>query len=168
MKGIILSAAVIALLIGAQSVYADTEYQLGFKRGVSDARIPTVGMTPILKAAADEIDKHPHAYFQGWMDGFCSIDDISSDADEFTFDCSRESTQDQLGQGFQHGVSDAYLDNANMSRLDWVNQPGNALVNQTESFGQGYAKGWCSIMGPDHGKETDNAVFDCEKRLSGP
>jgi hypothetical protein len=100
---IILSVIVVMLMIGAQTVYAETEYQLGFKRGVSDTRIPTIGMTTILKAAADEIDKHPHAYFQGWMDGFCSIDDMASDADEFTFDCSRESSQDQLGTGFQHG-----------------------------------------------------------------
>ena len=97
------------------------------------------------------------------MDGFCSIDDMASDADEFTFDCSRESSQDQLGTGFQHGVSDAYLDNANMSKLDWVDKLGNALANQTQYFSDGYVKGWCLIMGPNTGKETDGAVFDCEK-----
>jgi len=92
----IVSLIVVVLMIGAQTAYADTEYQAGFKRGVSDA----------------------------------------------------------------------YFDNANLSRLDWVNQPGNSLDNHSHNFGQGYVKGWCSIMGPDTGKETDNAVFDCEKRLS--
>ena len=48
---IILSLIVVMLMIGAQTVYAETEYQLGFKRGVSDTRIPTIGMTPILKAS---------------------------------------------------------------------------------------------------------------------
>ncbi len=162
MKLVLSVVAIVALMIGAQSAFALTEYQLGFKRGASDARIPSVGMTPILKAAMDVIVKHPHAFFQGWMDGFCSIDDMASDADEFTFDCSRESTQDQLGQGFQHGVSDAYLDNANMSKLDWVKQPDNALDNQTHSFSDGYIKGWCSIMRPNSGKETDTADFDCK------
>jgi hypothetical protein len=52
---------------------------------------------------------------------------------------------------------------ANMSKLDWVDQPGNALANQTQYFSDGYVKGWCLIMGPNHGKETDNAVFDCER-----
>ena len=171
---VLLGAVVVLLMIGAQSAFALTEYQQGFKRGANDANrdlsqgmgprtFTQEGATPILKAAMDEIVKHPHAYFQGWMDGFCSIQDMSSDADEFTFDCTRESTQDQLGLGFQHGVSDAYLDNANMSKSDWVHQPGNALDNQTHSFSDGYVKGWCSIMGPNTGKEIDNAVFDCER-----
>jgi hypothetical protein len=159
MKILLGSIAVLILLIGAQSAFALTEYQLGFKRGVNDAngdlsqgmgpRTATQdGMIPMLKAAMDEIVKHPHTYFQGWMDGFCTIQDIASDADEFTFDCSRESSQAQLGSGFQH---------ANMSKLDWVNQPGNALDNQTHSFSDGYIKGWCSL---DHLDLKINAELD--------
>jgi hypothetical protein len=91
---------------------------------------------------------------------------MSSDADEFTFDCSRESTQDQLGQGFQHGVSDAYLDNANMSKLDFIEQSGNAMVNQTQSFNNGYIYGWCTVMGVNHGKEIPAADFDCEDYIN--
>ena len=175
MKIVLGVLAVLVLMIGAQSAFALTEYQLGFKRGLSDAnadlsqgmapRTATQqGMIPTLKAAMDEIVKHPHAYFQGWMDGFCSIQDIASDADEFTFDCSRESSQDQLGLGFQHGVSDAYLDNANMSKLDYIHQPYSGFGNHTQYFNDGYVKGWCSVMGPNTGKETDNADFDCEER----
>jgi hypothetical protein len=164
----LVSIAVLVLMIGAPSVYAETEYQLGFKRGVSDARIPTVGMTPILKAAADEIDKHPHAYFQGWMDGFCSIDDNSSDADEFTFDCSRESSQDQLGSGFQHGVADGLLQKNIVCRSDgcdpvslYILQPGQGFANQTHSFVEGYVKGYCSIKDLG-GIDEDQASFDCQ------
>jgi hypothetical protein len=164
MKQIMLTIMVLILMIGAQTVRAESEYQLGFKRGVSDARIPTVGMTPILKSAYDEILKHPHAFFQGWMDGFCSISDMASDGDEFTFDCSRESSQDQLGSGFQHGVSDAYLDMRNMSKLDFIEKPYSGFGNQTQQFNHGYIQGWCSIMGPNTGKETDVAMFDCERK----
>ena len=65
--------------------------------------------------------------------------------------------------GFKHGVADAKLDNANMSKLDYVHQPGKALDNHTPQFADGYVKGWCSVMGPNTGKETDGTVFDCER-----
>jgi hypothetical protein len=65
--------------------------------------------------------------------------------------------------GFKHGVADAKLDNANMSRLDYVSQPGNGLDNHTPEFADGYVKGWCSIMGPNTGKEITDTVFDCER-----
>jgi hypothetical protein len=71
-------------MIGAQSAFALTEYQLGFKRGVSDATSNTT-----LKAAYDIIVKHPHAFYEGWLDGFCSLNpNTGSDSDEFTFSCS--------------------------------------------------------------------------------
>jgi len=47
------------------------------------------------------------------------------------FDCSQESSQAQLGSDFQHGVSDAYLDNANMSKLDYIHQPYSGFGNHT-------------------------------------
>ena len=65
--------------------------------------------------------------------------------------------------GYKHGVADANLDNANMSKLDYVSQPGNGLDNHTPEFADGYVKGWCSIMGPNTGKEIDDTVFDCER-----
>lgn len=65
--------------------------------------------------------------------------------------------------GFQHGVADAKLDNTNSSKLDYVQQPGKGLDNHTPEFANGYVKGWCSIMGPNTGKELDDTVFDCER-----
>jgi hypothetical protein len=54
MKAIIPSAIMACLLIGAQSVYAETEYQPGFKRGVSDGRTPQdQNLTPVLKASGN-------------------------------------------------------------------------------------------------------------------
>jgi hypothetical protein len=49
-----------------------------------------------------------------------------------------------------------------VSKLDFVNQPGNVLQNQTQNFSDGYVNGWCSIMGPNTGKETDDADFECK------
>jgi hypothetical protein len=64
---------------------------------------------------------------------------------------------------FRHGVADAKLDNTNTSKIDYVDQPGKGLDNHTPQFANGYVKGWCSIMGPNHGKELDDTVFDCER-----
>jgi hypothetical protein len=64
--------------------------------------------------------------------------------------------------GFKHGVADAKLDESNSTQQDYIEQPGNGMDNHTQQFNQGYVHGWCSITGPNHGKETDAAVFDCE------
>ena len=37
------------------------------------------------------------------------------------------------------------------------------MDHHTQQFNDGYVHGWCSITGPNHGKETDAAVFDCER-----
>jgi hypothetical protein len=50
-----------------------------------------------------------------------------------------------------------------MNELDYVSQPGKGLDNHTPEFANGYVKGWCSIMGPNHGKEITDTVFDCER-----
>ncbi|MGC2382057.1 MAG: hypothetical protein WA631_02980, partial [Nitrososphaeraceae archaeon] len=47
----------------------------------------------------------------------------------------------------------------------YIEQPGNGAANHTQQFNDGYAKGWCSIMGPNSGKETDAADFECEMVL---
>jgi len=65
--------------------------------------------------------------------------------------------------GFRHGMTDAKLDEANSNQQDYIEQPGNGFVNHTQQFNHGYVQGWCSITGPNHGKETDAAVFDCER-----
>ena len=97
MKTIILSAIVICLVIGAQSVHAESEYDLGLKRGLSDAKIHDNSFdipTPTLKAAKAEIDKHPPSFYQGWLDGFCSITHhyvIYSAV--INFDCSIDTSQ---------------------------------------------------------------------------
>jgi hypothetical protein len=65
--------------------------------------------------------------------------------------------------GFKHGVVDARLDSSNQSAHDYVHQPGNGLDNHTPQFANGYVKGWCSIMGPNTGKEITDTVFDCER-----
>jgi len=96
---IILSVIVVMLLIGAQNVYAETEYQLGFKRGVSDLN-PNSNRT--LKVIYYEILKHPYAFYQGWIDGFCHDNPhTGSDADEFTFDCSTDTSQAKSNSGGQ-------------------------------------------------------------------
>ena len=85
MKVVLGAVVVLVLMIGAQSAFALTEYQLGFKRGVYD----TTSNTP-LKVAHDVIVEHGHAFYQGWLDGNCGYNQTAggSDADEFTFDCS--------------------------------------------------------------------------------
>lgn len=97
MRVIILIAVVICLTIGAQSVHAETEYQAGFKRGVSDAKIHDNSFdipTPTLKAAKAEIDEHPPTFYQGWLDGFCNMTQhyvIYSAV--INFDCSIDTSQ---------------------------------------------------------------------------
>jgi len=64
MKAIV-SLIVLVLMIGAQSAYADREYQAGFNRGVSDSNTykNSAGMgPPVLNATIDEIAKHPSSF----------------------------------------------------------------------------------------------------------
>ena len=95
MKAIILVIA-ICLMVCAQTVSAESEYNLGYKRGLSDAKAHAgsgLVVSPALKAAKNEIDKHPHAFYQGWLDGFCSITHMVISSEEFTFDCSIDTSQ---------------------------------------------------------------------------
>lgn len=43
--------------------------------------------------------------------------------------------------------------------------PGKGLAHHIQPLDDDYAKGWCSIMGPNSGKETDDADFECEMVL---
>jgi hypothetical protein len=69
----------------------------------------------------------------------------------------------EFESGFRHGTSDGKLDEANSNKQDYIEQPGNGMDHHTQQFNHGYVEGWCSITGPNHGKETDAAVFDCER-----
>jgi hypothetical protein len=96
MKQLMLVVLVLVLMIGAQTVRAESEYDLGFKRGLSDANAHDHRgvVTPSLKAAKDEIVKHPPAFYRGWLDGFCSITQhyvIHSAV--INFDCSIDTSQ---------------------------------------------------------------------------
>jgi hypothetical protein len=104
-KKIFLSLIAICLMIGAQSVYVKSEYQLGFDRGVFDAKscFPWSVLTP----TGNIFDKHPQTFWDGWFAGFCSIGPMASDEDRLTFDCSYESS---YKSGFSHGVADATLE----------------------------------------------------------
>jgi hypothetical protein len=68
--------------------------------------------------------------------------------------------------GFGHGMSDAKLLQADDNAKTYVDGPGKGLPHHTQEFKDGYAKGWCSVMGSNSGTETDNADFECEKVLS--
>jgi len=86
MKTIILSLIIICLTIGAPTIYAETAYQAGFKerQRFSDDELSD----KTLKAELDIIIQHPHAFYQGWIDSYCSLNpNAASDSDEFTFIC---------------------------------------------------------------------------------
>ena len=103
---------------------------------------------------------------------------MASDADEFTFDCSTDTSQAK--SGFSHGVADGKLDstvncadpNAPHPCPDlYILRPGKGFANQTTQFVNGYIKGWCSVMGPSSGVEANDdiltaASFDCDRGLS--
>ena len=66
-------------------------------------------------------------------------------------------------------MDDAFLITANRTSGVYVDEPGNGLPHHnhhTQEFNNGYAKGWCSVMGRDTETETDNADFACEMVLS--
>jgi hypothetical protein len=61
--------------------------------------------------------------------------------------------------GFEHGVHDAFLTNQNLTT--YISEPGHGMENHTQVFNDGYSKGWCSVMGGNHGIEEPYAEFDC-------
>jgi hypothetical protein len=61
--------------------------------------------------------------------------------------------------GFEHGVHDAFLTNQNLTT--YISQPGHGMGHHTQVFNDRYQKGWCSVMGLDHGIEEPYAEFDC-------
>jgi hypothetical protein len=61
--------------------------------------------------------------------------------------------------GFEHGVHDAFLTNQNLTT--YISQPGHDMGHHAQVFNDVYAKGWCSVMGLDHGIEEPYAEFDC-------
>jgi hypothetical protein len=62
---------------------AKSEYQLGLDRGLFDFKSDTP-----FTVVAKILDKHPQAFWNGWLEGFCMNGYGSGDADELTFDCS--------------------------------------------------------------------------------
>jgi hypothetical protein len=62
---------------------AKSEYQLGLDRGLFDIK----SETPFI-VVAKILDKHPQAFWNGWLEGLCMNGYGSSEADELTFDCS--------------------------------------------------------------------------------
>jgi hypothetical protein len=157
-------AIVVVLMIGAQSAYALTEYQLGFKRGVSDGKSSS-DLGPTLTAAIDIIVKHPHSFYEGWLDGYCSINpNGGSDADDFTFSCSdsRAFAISAFESGFQHGVSDAKCVHQPGCEY-YMTQPGKGFAFHTPEFNRAYVVGYCSISGLHTGFDAEQASFDCDK-----
>ncbi len=87
MKVLLTALAVLILMIGAPLLYAETEYQAGFKEGQRFSNDKFTGKN--LGKEYDIITQHPHQFYLGWLDGFCILNPhTGSDADEFTFSCS--------------------------------------------------------------------------------
>jgi hypothetical protein len=59
------------LMIGAQSAYAETDYQLGFRIGISDAHKPPDQR--VMSDPVNDFEHHSQSFNNGWGDGFCSV-----------------------------------------------------------------------------------------------
>jgi hypothetical protein len=67
-----------------------SDYQSGFERGVADAKLPPRVPRSVLTPTGNVFSSHTQEYYDGWLDGFCSISPMSSDDDWLTFTCPPE------------------------------------------------------------------------------
>ena len=69
--------------------------------------------------------------------------------------------QADFRSGYYHGVVDA----TDLCKQcpNYLFQPGNGFINQTNDFIDGYVIGFCSISGPNSGVDEDEADFDCNE-----
>ena len=99
MKTLLIAVAVLVLMIGAQSAYAETAYQSGFKHGVADAKIDTTNSSIPLyyihqpgKGFAFHTTEFVNGYIHGWCltnhgGGIEANDD--PEPTHASFDCDR-------------------------------------------------------------------------------
>jgi len=87
MKALI-GLAVMVLMIGAPSVYAETAFQSGFKHGVADGRQSDTTQWYILQPN-NGFANHTKQFDRGYVTGWCSVNPIfsGSDEDQASFNC---------------------------------------------------------------------------------
>ena len=94
---VITTVAVLVLMIGAPSVYAETAYQSGFKHGVADGNCDFQSRCNdgYLSKPGHGFSHHTAQFINGYMSGWCSIhiSHGSSDAGvtgkDVNFSCSK-------------------------------------------------------------------------------
>jgi hypothetical protein len=103
MKIVFGALAIVVLLIGAQSVFAQlgaphsknprTAYQSGYKWGIHDAKDPCKPdcRNVYIWTPGKTFYFHTKEFIQGYMGGFCSIVEVNSamDENEAAFDCRK-------------------------------------------------------------------------------
>jgi hypothetical protein len=100
MKAIILTTIAVCLLIccftfgktSAQSVYAETAYQSGFKHGATDGVVcRSNGCDPAslyILQPGNGFSNHSQQFIDGYVQGFCSIKGLGGlDTHETSFEC---------------------------------------------------------------------------------
>ena len=90
MKTVILSLIVMSLMIGAPSVYALSDYDSGYKHGLTDGKDDcTDSCHWYILQQGKGFAFHSKEFNRGYVAGWCSVNPImsGSDADEASFNC---------------------------------------------------------------------------------
>jgi hypothetical protein len=77
-KEIVSIVAMVVLMIGAPSVYAETAYQSGYKHGVTDSNCdhqsePGHGCHEYMDEPGHGFSHHTHEFINGYIRGYCAI-----------------------------------------------------------------------------------------------
>ena len=171
MKVVLGAVVVLVLMIGAQSAFALTEYQLGFKRGVSDADTPSVQQWYILRIG-NGFASHSKEFVRGYVNGFCSIQPTTSnDDDQATWDCkkgpdsARSVSEQTIRTEYQLGFKRGVYDTTSNTPLKVAN---DVIVEHGHAFYQGWLDGNCGYNQTAGGSDADEFTFDCSDANSSP
>jgi hypothetical protein len=88
MKTLLIAVAVIVLMIGAQSAFAISAFESGFRHGLIDGRQSDTTQWYILQPN-NGFANHTKQFDRGYVTGWCSVNPIfsGSDEDQASFNC---------------------------------------------------------------------------------
>jgi hypothetical protein len=131
---------IVCLMICTPSVYAESAFKQGFKRGISDFNhgFPWSVLTP----TGNIFDKYPGAFADGWLAGMCSKGYGGSDEDRLTFDCGHNVPYAMFktqNAPYIAGFDDGVIDRRNGVFVQ------EKITGFRSDFANGYATGWKSM-----------------------
>ena len=83
------------MLVAPTLAFALTPYESGYKHGISDGKLANQGLRGndwYITQPGKGFAFHTQEFNKGYVDGFCSVSNGGSDADEATFECSTDTS----------------------------------------------------------------------------